>query len=122
MTHAHALRPLLDFGRGGLPSRKLHADGQHVVFPFHCYLDTGGGEEGGELYTEQKFLQVKALVERLNGREGQAEVDARWRAKVTAVRHWFEVGAKKRRRADGRERELYRESYGKSGGENEELP
>jgi magnesium transporter len=42
----HALRPLLDFGRGGLPSRKLHADGQHVVFPFHCYLDTGGGEEG----------------------------------------------------------------------------
>jgi magnesium transporter len=46
----HALRPLLDFGRGGLPSRKFHADGQHVVFPFHCYLTSGieGGVEGGD--------------------------------------------------------------------------
>jgi magnesium transporter len=47
----HALGPLLDFGRGGLPSRKFHADGQHVVFPFHCYLVTGsieGGVEGGD--------------------------------------------------------------------------
>lgn len=43
----HALRPLLDFGRGGLPSRKFHADGQHVVFPFHCYL-ASGNDEGGD--------------------------------------------------------------------------
>lgn len=80
-----------------------------------------GGEEGGELYTEQKFLQVKALVERLNGREGQAEVDARWRAKVTDVRNWFEFGAKERWRADGAEREFYRDSSGKSGGQKEKL-
>jgi uncharacterized protein YPO0396 len=80
-----------------------------------------GGEEDGELYTEQKFLQVKALVERLNGREGQADVDARWRAKVTDVRNWFEFGAKERWRADGAEREFYRDSSGKSGGQKEKL-
>ena len=80
-----------------------------------------GGEDSGELYTEQKFLQVKALVERLNGREGQADLDARWRAKVTDVRNWFEFGAKERWRADGAEREFYRDSSGKSGGQKEKL-
>ncbi|MFI5027374.1 MAG: magnesium transporter CorA family protein [Solirubrobacterales bacterium] len=35
----HALGPLLDFERGGLASRRFHADGQHVVFPFNCYLE-----------------------------------------------------------------------------------
>ena len=80
-----------------------------------------GGDETGELYTEQKFLQVKALVERLKGREGQAELDARWRGKVTDVRNWFEFGAKERWRADGAEREFYRDSSGKSGGQKEKL-
>jgi magnesium transporter len=41
----HALRPLLDFERGGLASRRFHADGQHVVFPFNCYLEPDRGEE-----------------------------------------------------------------------------
>ncbi|MGH7488349.1 MAG: SbcC/MukB-like Walker B domain-containing protein, partial [bacterium] len=82
---------------------------------------SGGGDERGELYTEQKFLQVKALVERLNGREGQADLDARWRAKVADVRNWFEFGAKERWRADNVEREFYRDSSGKSGGQKEKL-
>lgn len=80
-----------------------------------------GGDERGALYTEQKFLQVKALVERLNGREGQADLDARWRAKVADVRNWFEFGAKERWRADNAEREFYRDSSGKSGGQKEKL-
>lgn len=80
-----------------------------------------GGDERGELYTEQKFLQVKALVERLKGREGQADLDARWRAKVSDVRNWFEFGAKERWRADDSEREFYRDSSGKSGGQKEKL-
>jgi uncharacterized protein YPO0396 len=80
-----------------------------------------GGDERGELYTEQKFLQVKVLVERLNGREGQADLDARWRAKVADVRNWFEFGAKERWRADNAEREFYRDSSGKSGGQKEKL-
>lgn len=80
-----------------------------------------GGDERGELYTEQKFVQVKALVERLNGREGQSDLDAKWRAKVADVRNWFEFGAKERWRADGAEREFYRDSSGKSGGQKEKL-
>ena len=80
-----------------------------------------GGDEVGELYTEQKFIQVKGLVGRLNGREGQVDLDARWRAKVTDVRNWFEFGAKERWRADGAEREFYRDSSGKSGGQKEKL-
>jgi uncharacterized protein YPO0396 len=80
-----------------------------------------GGDDSGELYTERKFLQVKALVERFNGREGQADLDARWRAKVSDVRNWSEFGAKERWRADGTEREFYRDSSGKSGGQKEKL-
>lgn len=80
-----------------------------------------GGDDGGELYTEQKFLQVKQLVERLNGREGQTELDSKWTAKVTDVRNWFEFGAAERWRADGSEREFYRDSSGKSGGQKEKL-
>jgi uncharacterized protein YPO0396 len=92
--------------------RNFHADLRDCI---------SGGDERGELYTEQKFLQVKALVERLNGREGQADHDARWRAKVTDVRNWFEFGAKERWRADDAEREFYRDSSGKSGGQKEKL-
>jgi uncharacterized protein YPO0396 len=80
-----------------------------------------GGDDRGDLYTEQKFLEVKALVERLSGREGQADLDARWRVKVADVRNWFEFGAKERWRADGAEREFYRDSAGKSGGQKEKL-
>jgi magnesium transporter len=49
----HALGPLLDFERGGLASRRFHADGQHVVFPFNCYLepDRPEGEDGPRLET-----------------------------------------------------------------------
>jgi len=82
---------------------------------------SGGAGDQAELYSEQKFLQVKALVERLNGREGQADLDARWRAKVADVRNWFEFGAKERWRADHAEREFYRDSSGKSGGQKEKL-
>ncbi len=56
----HALRPLLDFGRGGLPSRKFHADGQHVVFPFHCYLS--GGSDGDDDVSGLGAIEVNVLV------------------------------------------------------------
>jgi uncharacterized protein YPO0396 len=82
---------------------------------------TSLSNDANELYTEQKFLQVKALVERLNGREGQVDLDARWRARVTDVRNWFEFAAVERWRADRSERELYRDSSGKSGGQKEKL-
>jgi magnesium transporter len=43
---SHALGPLLSFGHVGRPSDKFHADTDHVVFPFHCYLGAEPDESG----------------------------------------------------------------------------
>ena len=72
-------------------------------------------------YSEVKFLQVKHIIERLRGREGQAEQDRRWTAKVTDVRNWFVFAASERWREDDREHEHYSDSGGKSGGQKEKL-
>ena len=72
-------------------------------------------------YSEAKFLQVKHIIERLRGREGQAEQDRRWTAKVTDVRNWFVFAASERWREDDREHEHYSDSGGKSGGQKEKL-
>ena len=72
-------------------------------------------------YSEAKFLQVKAIIERLRGRTGQTDPDRRWTAKVTDVRNWFVFAASERWREDGREHEHYSDSGGKSGGQKEKL-
>ena len=64
---------------------------------------------GDAQYSEAKFLQVKHIIERFRGREGQAELDRRWTAKVTDVRNWFTFAASERWREDGhRTRALFR--------------
>lgn len=72
-------------------------------------------------YSEAKFLQVKAIVDRFRGREGLTEQDRRWTAKVTDVRNWFLFAASERWRADDAEHEHYSDSGGKSGGQKEKL-
>ena len=72
-------------------------------------------------YSEAKFLQVKHIVERFRGRDGTAEHDRRWAAKVTDVRNWFVFAASERWREDGSEHEHYSDSGGKSGGQKEKL-
>ena len=72
-------------------------------------------------YSEAKFLQVKAIIERLRGREGLTEPDRRWAAKVTDVRNWFVFAASERWREGGSEHEHYSDSGGKSGGQKEKL-
>jgi uncharacterized protein YPO0396 len=79
------------------------------------------GEQQSEQYSETKFLQVKAIIERLRGREGQTDADRRWAAKVTDVRNWFVFAASERWREDKREHEHYTDSGGKSGGQKEKL-
>jgi uncharacterized protein YPO0396 len=88
-----------------------------------CLDDTLSGAGAGDdaQYSEAKFLQVKAIIERLRGREGQAEQDRRWTAKVTDVRNWFVFAASERWREDQREHEHYSDSGGKSGGQKEKL-
>ena len=72
-------------------------------------------------YSEAKFLLVRRIIERFRGREGQAEQDRRWTAKVTDVRNWFVFAASERWREDDSEHEHYSDSGGKSGGQKEKL-
>jgi uncharacterized protein YPO0396 len=74
-----------------------------------------------EQYSEAKFLQVKAIIDRFRGREGLSDADQRWSSKVTDVRNWFLFSASERWRADGVEHEHYSDSGGKSGGQKEKL-
>lgn len=86
-----------------------------------CLDDTLGGDTHNGPYAEAKFLQVKHIIERLRGREGQTEQDRRWTAKVTDVRNWFVFAASERWREDQREHEHYSDAGGKSGGQKEKL-
>ncbi len=72
-------------------------------------------------YSEQKFLQVKALIDRFRGREGLADADRNWTHRVTDVRQWFVFSASERWRDDDCEYEHYSDSAGKSGGQKEKL-
>jgi uncharacterized protein YPO0396 len=79
---------------------------------------TGSGEE---TYSEQKFEQVRHIIQRFRGRPGTEELDRRWTRKVTDVRNWFVFAASERWREDDREHEHYTDSGGKSGGQKEKL-
>ncbi|MBN2824328.1 MAG: hypothetical protein JXQ76_03310 [Campylobacterales bacterium] len=72
-------------------------------------------------YDEQKFLQIKELIERFNGREGYIDVDKKWRKVVSDVRNWFDFSASERYLSDGSQKEFYAHSGGKSGGQKEKL-
>ena len=79
---------------------------------------TGSDEQG---YAEEKFLQVKRIIGRFRGREGQGEIDRRWTRKVTDARNWQTFAASERYREDDSEHEHYTDSGGKSGGQKEKL-
>ena len=85
-----------------------------------CTEGTLTGSDDAQ-YSEAKFLQVRQIIERFRGREGSAEADRRWAAKVTDVRQWFVFAASERWREDGSEFEHYSDSGGKSGGQKEKL-
>jgi len=72
-------------------------------------------------YSEERFLQVKALIDRLRGREGSTDQDRAWRRRVTDVRQWFVFSASERWREGDVEHESYSDSSGKSGGQKEKL-
>ncbi len=84
---------------------------------------TEGAVTGSEdaQYSEAKFLQVKAIIDRFRGRDGLTDQDRRWTAKVTDVRNWFLFAASERWREDHSEHEHYSDSGGKSGGQKEKL-
>jgi uncharacterized protein YPO0396 len=85
---------------------------------------TEGALTGSEdaQYSEAKFLQVRRIIERFRGREGQSDLDRRWTAKVTDVRNWFVFAASERWREDDSEHEHYADSGGKSAGRRRSSP
>ncbi|MCK4507869.1 MAG: ATP-dependent exonuclease SbcCD, C subunit-like protein, partial [Desulfuromonadales bacterium] len=85
-----------------------------------CTEGTLTGSDDAQ-YSETKFLQVRRIIERFRGREGQSELDRRWTAKVTDVRNWFVFAASERWHEDDSEHEHYADSGGKSGGQKEKL-
>ncbi|WP_300608488.1 ATP-binding protein [Trebonia sp.] len=86
-----------------------------------CTDDVVTPGNADDQYSEQKFLQVKYIIERFRGREGQTEADRKWTAAVTDVRNWFLFSASERFREDDTEYEHYTDSAGKSGGQKEKL-
>ncbi|MFJ4824465.1 ATP-binding protein [Streptomyces bacillaris] len=85
-----------------------------------CTDDVLSGDDN-ELYSEEKFHQVRRLIERFKGREGHTDADRAWTRRVTDVRYWFVFSASERRREDNSEYEVYSDSGGKSGGQKEKL-
>ncbi len=85
-----------------------------------CTDDMFGGGSG-EQYSEQKFNQVKQLLDRFKGREGFSESDRSWTRRVTDVRQWYVFSASERWRDGNGEYEHFTDSAGKSGGQKEKL-
>lgn len=75
----------------------------------------------GDQYSEQRFLDVKRIIERLRGRDGYADSDKAWTRRVTDVRNWFVFSASERDMKTHDEWERYSDSDGKSGGQKEKL-
>ena len=73
---------------------------------------------GTELYSEEKFLQVKQLLDRFNSID---LADTNWTTKVTDVREWFVFNASIRYTENDEEDEFISDSSGKSGGQKEKL-
>jgi len=72
-------------------------------------------------YDEGKFLLLKELIDRFNGREGKSDIDKKWRKFVSDVRNWYEFSAAEKYLSDNEIKEYYEDSSGKSGGQKEKL-
>jgi uncharacterized protein YPO0396 len=111
------------------PGRYIRLEGQRTpnvevrdfIVDLRACTDDSLSGDGSDQYSEQKFLQVKRLIERFKGRDGQTEIDKAWARRVTDVRNWFVFSAAERWREDDSEHENYTDSGGKSGGQKEKL-
>ena len=70
---------------------------------------------------DERFHQVKALIDRFKGLVNEGDIDRRWRNKVTDVKMWYEFSASEHTRQDDSQVDYYEDSGGKSGGQKEKL-
>lgn len=115
----------IDYNPGRYIRLELQKTTDAEIRDFHTELRacTEGALTGSdeEQYSESKFLKVRSIIERFQGREGTSELDRRWTRKVTDVRNWFTFSASERWKEDDVEYEHYTDSGGKSGGQKEKL-
>lgn len=102
-------------------SRTPNIEVRDFIRDLRACTDDSVSAAGPEQYSEQRFLQVKRIIERFRGREGQTDIDRAWTRRVTDVRNWFLFSASERWHDDDREYEHYTDSDGKSGGQKEKL-
>jgi len=125
IAHINASLTQIDYnsGRYIVLEAQSASDADIRDFQTELRVCTEGALTGSDdaQYSEAKFLQVRRIIERFRGREGQSEGDRRWTAKVTDVRNWFVFAASERWREDDSEHEHYADSGGKSGGQKEKL-
>lgn len=81
----------------------------------HCLENILGDTD---LYNEEKFLRVKAIIDRFNSRE---PADISWTNLVTDVRNWVSFSAIELTKDADEQKNYYSDSSGKSGGEKEKL-
>jgi uncharacterized protein YPO0396 len=115
----------IDYDKGRYIQLESHPTADADVRDFQadlraCTEDTLTGSTD-QSYSEQKFLQVKRIIERFRGRPGSTDLDQRWTWSVTDVRNWFTFSASERWREGDAEFEHYADSGGKSGGQKEKL-
>lgn len=113
----------IDYNEGTYISILLNKSADQEIVTFRNDLrqilsNTAGVEN---VYNEQKFTQVKTLIDRFRGRQQFSDIDKKWTAKVTDVRNWFTFAASEKFHADNSEKEFYPDSGGKSGGQKEKL-
>ena len=104
-----------------LPDQTPNIEVREFRAELRACTDNVVGAITDDQYSEEKFLQVKKIIERFKGREGTADQDRNWTRRVTDVRQWFVFSASERWRADDVEYENYTDSGGKSGGQKEKL-
>lgn len=78
-----------------------------------CTEDSAGSGKD-DVFSEDRFLQVKKLIERFR-------TEIRWTKKVCDVRNWLVFQISEKRRKDDQEVARYSDSNRKSGGEKEKL-
>ena len=86
-------------------SRNPSTDIRDFTADLRACTDDSLSADDSDQYSEQKFLQVKRLVERFKCREGHTDVDRQWARHVTDVRNWFVFAASERWREDDSEYE-----------------
>jgi uncharacterized protein YPO0396 len=104
-----------------VPDQTPNTDVREFRAELRACTDNVVGAVTTDQYSEEKFLQVRRIIERFKGREGTTDQDRAWTRRVTDVRQWFVFSASERWRADDSEYENYADSGGKSGGQKEKL-